>query len=754
MVGLLRRGHGSRWGLRSDSRSHRRIAELREKARFGPERLEERKLLAVVAWDGEAGDGDFTNPLNWEGDIVPTSGDDAVIDVNGGPFIELKAGDFASVKSLVVDWPLAVNGTLGVADGLTVGAVFFDIGPNGRLESNNINLQPATGSISNQGEWTIGGTSQIDRRIVSTGTLIIAQSAAITLGPGLLAPLQYGMIEVEAGSMVIRQDATITGTDAETSQINVATTLTVDGSASFTGVGLHMLGTGLGSNARLNFGTVDPTTITDSIVTLEYALVQGSVALQDSQVTMRHRAIFFGEATIEGGTVSIRERLFVRPLASSPLDPASLAITGATITMGSTLSVTRLLGPITLADSEVSASNIVHFGDATTIRSSEVTSLTGAPGQRSWWTIGGTLTLEGATLEGNAVLWVESGDTLAIVGGTNSIGAMLRIENAGTLEWTGGDLTIVVASAGTSEHSAIENGGVFRAAFTGADAHALAITGPGVFRNSGDLLISFDDPASELVVNGAIRNRDRIEITGGTVRYQTGLVEEGVFRSVYGQWIVGEGGTLLMEEPVTTNQSRLTIIGDGQVPSLASMTLNLGTITLEGEGGWLADSPIAFRNWGTITKTGDGLRTIAATLTNVVAGEIRVESGHLTIDSPLFINRGLIAIGSEEFMSPRAVLRVTGDYEEHRRSRLEIVGVADGDLEDLPRLGVEGQMRLAGEVSVSITTTTPFTQPLSWQLGFAAGSRLGEFRGMTINTPGFTSNLAYSGQRLLVTIEV
>jgi len=47
------------------------------------EMLESRDLLARVAWDGEAGNTLWSNPLNWDGNALPIAGDSVVINAPG-----------------------------------------------------------------------------------------------------------------------------------------------------------------------------------------------------------------------------------------------------------------------------------------------------------------------------------------------------------------------------------------------------------------------------------------------------------------------------------------------------------------------------------------------------------------------------------------------------------------------------------------------------------------------------------------------
>lgn len=742
----------------------RAVALLEGRApRFAPEALEARKLLAVVAWDGDAGDGDFTNPLNWEGDLMPLSGDDAVIDVNGGPFIELRAGDSASLKSLLVDWPLAINGTLGVSDQMTVGAVFFDIGPSGRLESNNITLQASTGGITNQGEWTIGGTSLIDRRIVSEGTLVIAQEATITLGIGLNAALQYGSIDVAAGQMTIREGVSMTGAGRPLDQLRVVTTLNVDGGATFVEVGLNADGTNLISNVRLNFGETLVSTFTDSKVRLDYALVTGRLSLDQSEVEVNGRALIYGDVTVEGGHLSLRGALMTRAPVLNPTGEGALAMHAVQISMNGTLNhQCWLLGDIAVSESQILVTRVARFGDGLTLRDVELVSTGGGGGgpfhRPYFWTIEGELTASDLVTSGPSQVRVLQNATLTLDGGANRIENQLIV--LGAINWMDGDLLITTIGGATSQRSLVGAPGEIRGVFTGPGSHRLDLIGDEQYRFlvvRGGLSFSFDDPAGEVVVNGTMSNRGTVEVTGGILHYQTGLIgfNGGTFGGNYGEWIVGPDATFEIDEAFTEHSGTLTVIGNGQVPAMAGMTLNTGVITLSGAGGWLADDAAAFRNYGEIHKTGEGERIVPVAITQLVHGLIAVEQGHLTIDSALFVNRGHLVVGSNSFMSPRAVFRTTGDYREGGHSLLEIVGVSDGDPDDLPRFGVDGTMNLSGRVKVVLSPLTPFPQSTTWQLGFAGQGRNGLFgRGAQVSVPGALGRIVYAGQRFLVMIEV
>ena len=79
------------------------------------EPLEDRRLLATVLWDGDAGAVspgvyDWNDPLNWSEDTLPTAADDVMIDVADAAItVEHAAGD-TTVKSLTSAESLTISG--------------------------------------------------------------------------------------------------------------------------------------------------------------------------------------------------------------------------------------------------------------------------------------------------------------------------------------------------------------------------------------------------------------------------------------------------------------------------------------------------------------------------------------------------------------------------------------------------------------------------------------------------------------------
>src|SRR3954462_12415811 len=63
-------------------------------------------LCGQIKWDGGAGDGQWSNPVNWAGDILPKPGDDVVLDnsfVQSTYKVFFSAGNVSvSIRSLII----------------------------------------------------------------------------------------------------------------------------------------------------------------------------------------------------------------------------------------------------------------------------------------------------------------------------------------------------------------------------------------------------------------------------------------------------------------------------------------------------------------------------------------------------------------------------------------------------------------------------------------------------------------------------
>lgn len=105
----------------------KRNAVLKKSISSQIEMLECRRLLSTITWTGDAGDNNWTTGTNWQGNIAPGAGDEALINI-GGPGITFSdSNQTVSVGSIVTDQNINIAaGTLAVGTSTNAGAVQLD----------------------------------------------------------------------------------------------------------------------------------------------------------------------------------------------------------------------------------------------------------------------------------------------------------------------------------------------------------------------------------------------------------------------------------------------------------------------------------------------------------------------------------------------------------------------------------------------------------------------------------------------------
>ncbi|MEQ9408902.1 MAG: CARDB domain-containing protein, partial [Fuerstiella sp.] len=117
------------------------------------ETLEDRTLLAAVVWDGDAGDFQWTNPLNWDGDVLPGTADDVTIDVPGSQ-IDVELAGAAAVNSIVNQESLSlVNGTL------TIYSASVNVGDFSATGTSTVTVSGTGASLAISGTATLETTN-------------------------------------------------------------------------------------------------------------------------------------------------------------------------------------------------------------------------------------------------------------------------------------------------------------------------------------------------------------------------------------------------------------------------------------------------------------------------------------------------------------------------------------------------------------------------------------------------------------------
>jgi len=162
---------------RNDSRRTRSRSLGKRQRHPTLEVLEDRHLLAAVAWDGDAGDGLWQSAVNWSNDLVPGADDDVMIDLAGDVTVTVTSAP-AAVHSLTNRETLHVSGrSAGGHALLTVNDTFTNEGIL-RLESLNSTWRSnvtVNGSLVN----TVSGTIDVN---IGTGGERIFRGAMVNEG--------------------------------------------------------------------------------------------------------------------------------------------------------------------------------------------------------------------------------------------------------------------------------------------------------------------------------------------------------------------------------------------------------------------------------------------------------------------------------------------------------------------------------------------------------------------------------------------
>src|ERR1041385_6867108 len=114
-------------------------------------------FCATVTWDAGGGDGNWSNPLNWSGDSLPTSSDDVVID-NSTSVDTVLLDQNATVKS--IDIGNGVTFHVGAGELLTVnGPSVSTVAAGGTLQLDG--ATPSGGSFTGNGDLTVSGVVHV-----------------------------------------------------------------------------------------------------------------------------------------------------------------------------------------------------------------------------------------------------------------------------------------------------------------------------------------------------------------------------------------------------------------------------------------------------------------------------------------------------------------------------------------------------------------------------------------------------------------
>lgn len=565
------------------------------------EALEQRLVLATIAWDGgPAGTGTaWSDPANWAGDVLPGVTDDALINVGANPTIQITG--VVAVRSVASSEALAISGSLTVTDASLFSAA---VSLTGTLAgtgdctfaapltwSGGVMAGPATTGgpvgrtiINALGSLQIDGTTHDLNRVLENNGTVVWMAGPLRMAAGTLNN-NNSFTANTAGSL---QSFGSSGTGANVFN-NVGTfTKLGTGEVAFSvlaaGVAFNSLGTVSLQAGMLTLGgggtmstplTVNPAaafTLGDTYTFTGSGSINGSGTVNFTGGTHSLPAGRFnptGVVNFTGGTITI----------STPFTPSGVGPIGASVTFAAAMNYS---GALTITGS-------ASFAVAQTFSSMTLSGTLSGAGDI---TVTGLLDWMGGTMSGAGKTNVLGGGTLVIETGAAHV--LSRIVNSGgAATWTGGDFAF---AAGT-----FNNNGTFTASAAGT-------------------LLSYGNSGT----NSFVSNGTFTKLGAGEVRFTTNVSGVG-FNNV---------GT------VAVVVGQLTLGGGGSASAAFNVSAG-GTLAFAGNYSFSASGSIA--GSGAIAFTG-GTQSVPAGLFNPT-GVVNFTAGTVTINNS-FVPASLGAIGS------------------------------------------------------------------------------------------------------------
>jgi hypothetical protein len=464
-------------------------------------------------------DSDWNTATNWSAGHVPTSGEDALVNVAGhNP--SLSADGVANSVTVASGRLLTVTGhTLAIGGGSSSLAGSLIVGTNGLVTiAGPMSVTHGGGPADPAISFGAGDAGRLD--ILSGGTVDFASDANRVLGNGT-----NNSVHVFSGGTL---KETATGINEGGSTVDVA----VDNDGQVLATAGRLLlrgGTGTGQVSGGTYNATSPATIA----------YQGTTDLSTAG-----RLTGTGTMEFNGGTLTIPTGSIALP---SAYDPAATSFTLGSLSLGSAGSTGTL-----------SAGGGTRLGSAT-LTVTGVASITGGFGLQlhgGTTHFAGTTTIAGALDISGATLDVEAATTFSS-GGINVANGSLDVASGGTLDIAGDNLNVFNFGSGTLHVAA---GGTLRRSAAGVDGQVTTpVTSQGaVHAQSGVLAFSLGGLTQtggtttvDATLNGAVHLQGGTlkgtGTLGGPVDNSAGTVAPGASPgtlTITGDYTQGAGGTL------------------------------------------------------------------------------------------------------------------------------------------------------------------------------------------------------------------
>jgi hypothetical protein len=613
----------------------RRPGLLAGRAGSAFERLEERRVLAAVSWDGGGDGANWEDGNNWSSNVVPTAADDVTIDVAGTPTIQfttttgtrsIRSGIFREAMSFT-GGQLNVGTTVALQGGAAVtaeGAVLsggawnvtggvFHVGASG---SNRFTGIAFTGEllfdIANGRTRIEGGTTFTTARLSGISTAI-GFAPGSTLTGSIIVEGASGTRAVEmnstSGAVTIAPGGSITLANGSAATLSLgggfwfggSMTLTNNGTIANDGAGqtLTLNPTGLTNNGTLrvaNGSTMNVATLGGNAGTLTFSGTGNVLDIAAGTYTLNTPVTIAGNTLALGGTVTLASTLTLSSGTFS-LDGAwsntgTITVNGGVLNMGGTFTRAGIGTFVRGGGGTAGAVNITGVLD----NSGGTLALTAATGT---WVLGGTA--GAGTISGGTV--------------TQAGGARLGIGNASnTLVDVAipGELALTIDNGRTRIHGTTS----FGSARLAGSSTALGFA-PG------------STITSNIVMEGASGTR-AVELNGTA-----------------GTLTIAPGASI----SIAPGSGVSGMVGGGFWFGGSTTLANQGTISSDVSGRSMSINAVSTLNTGTIRASAGGSVTVgtlsgnANTLSLSGAGTLAVTNGAYTLNSNLTVSDGVLELG-------------------------------------------------------------------------------------------------------------
>ena len=606
-------------------------------------------LFAVVfgswganrSWDDGAGDGKWSSPANWNGDILPAADDSVTI---GGGYSVTVDADTAALGSLDIGDSVVTNTfAITVTDtgtGTGILTITRTVTSTADLDLSNANNDFTSVVITDTSGFAIslGDANAVDLGAVSTSGALSVTSAAGSISQS--STITAGTLSVTTSDqdIILGGDNVVSTLNAANSSTGTAV-ITFNNTATALDVGTIVGGTGTVSLATTTSGAISETSGTITAATLNVTSPGTAIVLDGANAvgtlnasnTSGSTAITFNNTStaLDVGTIAGGTGIVTLTTTTSGAISESGTITAATLNVTSPGTAIVLDGANavgTLNASNSSGSTAITFNNTSTAL--DVGTIAGGTGIVTLTTTTSGAISESGTITA-ATLNVTSPGTAIVLDGANAVGTLNASNSSGSTAITFNntatalDVGTIVGGTGTVSLTTTTSGAISETSGT-ITAATLNVTSPGTAivldganavgtlnasNTSGSTAITFNNTSTALDV--------------GTIAGGTGIVTLTTTTS----GAISESGTITAATLNVTSPGTAIVLDGANA---------VGTLNASNSSGSTA---ITFNNTSTALDVGTiaggtGIVTLTTTTSGAISESGTITAATLNVTSP------------------------------------------------------------------------------------------------------------------------